>query len=108
MAKNIWVVTWGTANMEGTDGEENASAFCGCVGVFTDKANAQKNMTTYKNTFIAELTEDLDEDDATREEIEETLEVYGSENDEYYEIDYNIFGKSYEVYIRLEEMNLNA
>lgn len=104
----LWVVTWGTANIEGLEGEETSSAFCGCVGVFSDKASAQKNMTAYKNKFIAELTEDLDEDDATREEIEGTLEVYGSENDEYYEIDYNIFGKSYEAYIRLEEMKLNA
>lgn len=104
MEKNLWVVTWGTSCMEGPEDEATADAFCGCVGIFVDKETALKNMTAYKNRFTAELISDLDEDDVTRDEITETLEVYGSEQEEYYEIDYNIFGRSYECYIRLEEM----
>lgn len=107
MDKNkLYVVTWGTACMEGPEDEATADAFCGCVGIFSNELEAKRQMTAYKDDFIYELTEDLDEDDATREEIEGTLEVYGSEKEEYYEIDYNIFGKSYECYVRLEEKEI--
>ena len=102
----LWVVTCGTAGIEGTEEDLRADAFCSCVGIFTDKDVALKNMTAYKDTFIKELVEELDEDDVVREEIESSLETYGSEKEEYYEVDYNVYGHPYECYIRIEEVDL--
>ena len=96
----LYVVTWGTASV--TD-EGAGSAYCGCVGCFTDRTAALGEMTKYKDSYVKSLIEDV-EDEEEREEIENSIKVYGSETEEYYEVDFTITDSASEHFIRIEEI----
>jgi hypothetical protein len=103
----FFVVTFGTAKHSEGPYEELLDAYCSCVGVFTDKTKALKEMTTYKDTFISDLIEDYknaydDEEDA--DELIDMIKTYGSETDDYYEIDFvDQLGRHEQCYIHVEE-----
>ena len=103
MSKNkLWVLTFGNAS---SDDDENANAFCGCVGIFNSELEAKRQMTAFKDDFIFGLTDELeDEDDIA--EIKNSIKVYGSEKEEFYEVDYTVDDITAECYIRIEEKEI--
>ena len=90
----LWVVTFGTANVSD---EGAVNTYCGCIGIFKDKPAAVKAMTDYKDEFVKELFADEDVSDVM---------VYGSDAEDYYEIDYESYDAPHEGYIRLEEVSI--
>lgn len=101
MKNVLYVVTWGNASV--TD-EGNGCAYCGCLGCFTSKQKALKEMTKYKDSYIRELINEV-EDEEDRLELIESIQVYGGEYEEYYEIDYTYRDNmTTEHYIRLQEI----
>lgn len=104
MEKNnvVYTVTWGRACSGGEEGLHDA--FCGCEGVFTDKEKALKKMTAYKDEFIEHLLDDEDLDEEELQKLKDSIEVYGSETEEYYEIDYKSWDDTNELYVKIDEL----
>jgi hypothetical protein len=112
MNKNkLYVVTYGAATYgEGPVDIEGIrlDANCGCVGIFLNKEDAQKEMTKFKDSLLDEITKnhkDSYDDESYSLALTQKTQVYGSESEEYYEIDYVIdFTYNYAQYfIRIEE-----
>lgn len=101
MKTKLYLIIWGTANV---DDHGAASTYCGCEKYFYSKTKALKALTEYKDAFVKSLFEDADEDE--RAYIEDTLYIYGSEQEEYYEIDYTIYDCPSEHYVRLQEIEI--
>ena len=100
MENKIYLVIWGSAR---PDDRGAASAYCGCDGAFFDKQEALKALTAEKDAYIKSILDDA-EDEEMREEYEGSIQVYGSEHEEYYEIDFTIDDDTSEHYIRISEV----
>ena len=101
MIKKIWVVSW--ARALGGD-ETQVDAYAGTEGAYTEFGDALKALTKCKDELVSGIYEGIvDMEDKDRLEIQ----VYGSEHEEYYEIDYTAMDEtSIEYYIGLQEVNL--
>jgi hypothetical protein len=104
--KTIYVITFGRACPGDT--EDVYDAFAECNGAYTDKDRALKALTATKDEFVKELREEQDIDNTlTGADITVAYKVYGSEAEEYYEIDFEDGdGALCEIYIKLSEVNL--
>lgn len=101
--KKIWVVSWARA-LGGN--ETPVDAYAGTEGAYTSFGDALKAMTHCKDEFLKEIIAAV-EDSRDREVLEAGLRVYGSEREEYYEIDYtNPNNLPIEIYISVRETNL--
>lgn len=100
MENKIYLVIWGDAKV--TD-RGDASAYCGCEGAFLDKKDALKALTIEKDAYIKSILDDAD-DEEMHEEYENGIQVYGSESEEYYEIDITVGDNMSELYIRISEI----
>ena len=101
MKTDLYLIIWGNANI---DDRGASCAYCGCDKYFYNKEKALKALTTYKDNYIRELLEDADEEE--RFEIEDSIRVYGSEQEEYYEIDYMIFDTLSELYVKIQKIEV--
>ena len=100
MENKIYLVIWGDAKV---NDRGDASAFCGCEGAFFDKKEALKVLTAEKDAYIKNILDDADAEDV-REKYENGIQVYGSEREEYYEIDITVDDNTSELYIRISEV----
>ena len=100
MENKIYLVIWGSAR---PDDRGAANAYCGCDGAFLDKKDALKALTIEKDAYIESILDDAD-DEETREKYEKGIQVYGSESEEYYEIDITVDEYTSEHYIRISEV----
>ena len=100
----VYTVTWGQASSGGR--ESLHDAFCGCDGVFTDKEKALKKMTAFKDEFIEHLLDDKDLDEEELQILKNSIGVYGSEKEEYYEVDYPSYDDVNEIYIKIDEITV--
>lgn len=100
MENKIYLVIWGSAR---PDDRGAANAYCGCDGAFFDKQKALKALTIEKDAYIKSILDDAD-DEETREKYENSIQVYGSEQEEYYEIDITVDDDTSEHYIRISEV----
>jgi hypothetical protein len=100
----LYVVCWGNAAQ---DDDANSKAFCGIHGVYLTEAEAKKGLLESKNDFLAELLDNPDLDEEERQELEDTIKVYGSVDDDYFEIDYENGISTAELYIKIETKDLN-
>jgi flavin-dependent dehydrogenase len=100
MIKKIWVVSW--ARALGGD-EIKADAYAGTEGAYTSFGDALKALTKCKDELISGIYEGIE--DPEDKELE--IQVYGSEHEEYYEINYTTPDDTLiEFYIGLQEVNL--
>ena len=97
----LYIVCWGSA---GQDDDGNSKAFCGVHGIYTDKPAALKGLVECKDVCYDEIVNNPDYDDYDAEQAKLTTRVYGSEAEEYFEIDYELADVTNEIYIRLEEV----
>jgi hypothetical protein len=97
--KTLYIVCWGNA---GQDDDGNSKAFCGVHGVYTNKLDALKGLVECKDVCYDEV---IQTDDSEELEYNKSrTRVYGSEAEEYFEIDYDFADATNEIYIRLEEV----
>lgn len=94
--EKIYIVHWGSA---GSDDDGNAKAFCGVYGVYTSRSAALKGLVECKDEFVQSTTEFVGDDAFDILNIQ----IYGSETDEYFEIDYDVDDTPCEVYITISE-----
>ena len=103
--EKLYIVCWGSGS---ADDDGCAHAYCGVQGIYRDKVSALKALVAYKDETYNEIINDLDPDGEFPDIISEAnLQVYGSEAEEYFEIDYIIGTELCELYIKLEEKELN-
>lgn len=94
--EKIYIVHWGSA---GSDDDGSAKAFCGVHGVYTSKSAALNGLTECKDAMIQSTTEYVGDEAFDILNIH----IYGSENEEYFEIDYMIDDTPCEIYITISE-----
>ena len=101
--EKLYAVCWGSGS---TDDRGNAHAYSGIVGVYRNKDDAKKALETYKDETLEEVYEDLDPD-GDYPGLRAEVQVYGSINEEYFEIDYTLGTEPVEIYIGISETTLN-
>jgi hypothetical protein len=99
--KKLFIVCWGSA---GQDDDGNSKAFCGVHGVYTDKPAARKGLVECKDVCYDEVIQTDDPEEL--EYNKSRTKVYGSEAEEYFEIDYDFADVTNELYIKIDEVNL--
>lgn len=95
----VYVVCWSAA---GQDDDGNSKAFAGVHGVYVFEDDAKKGLEECKNDIYREITENPDYDEEDMAEVMASTQVYGSVNDDYFEIDYDLGGVPSEIYIKIE------
>jgi hypothetical protein len=98
--ENLYIVHWGSA---GSDDDGNAKAFCGVHGVYTSKSKALEGLVECKEQFYEEIVHNPDYDEEDRELAQVNCSIYGSEKEEYFELDYFIGDTPCELYITITE-----
>lgn len=95
----VYVVCWSSA---GQDDDGNSKAYCGVHGVYAFEDDAKKGLEECKNDIYREVTENPDYDEEDMAEVMASTKVYGSVNDDYFEIDYTMGDVPCEIYITLQ------
>lgn len=96
--KKIYIVCWGSA---GQDDDGNSKAFCGVHGVYTSKEDALKGLVECKDVLYDEVVQSDDPEEL--EYNKSCARIYGSEAEEYFEIDYCFADTMNELYITITE-----
>lgn len=100
--EKIYVVCW--ANSYQNDWG-NCSANVGVDGVFTSLDSAKLALEKSKQEFLDEqVYTDLSEEE--REDLKVSIQVYGSVEEGYFEIDYDSFGIRSEIRIEIIEKEI--
>lgn len=98
---NMYIVCCGASSC---DDHGNAHANVGIHGVYTTRAGARIALVECKDQIIQETKHDLDPDGEFPEALDDLdIKVYGSEQEEYFEIDYTIGTDPCEVCIKIIE-----
>lgn len=101
--EKVYIVCW--ARALGGDGLP-VDASAGSDGVYINREQAIKALTKSKDEWISVIYENLD-DAEDKDMISKSLQVYGSEAEEFYEIDYTAPDDSLvEIHITLHETDL--
>jgi hypothetical protein len=95
----VYVVCWGSA---GQDDDGNSKAYAGVHGVFAFMDDAKRALEACKDEIYCEIVDNPDFDEEDREAVKASTHVYGSTNDDYFEIDYELGGVYAEIYIKIE------
>ena len=103
--KKLYVVCWGAAWV---DAEGNPTTFCGSHKVYATKAEALKGLVECKDQFYDEIVNNPDYDEYDVERAKQTTHVYGSEAEEYFEIDYDWLDSTNEIQIKIDEVNMEV
>lgn len=99
MKTKLYLIIFGTAT---TDEKGVCSAYCGCEKYFYSRVKALKALTEAKDSYIKDF-----KDNATEVNYEDCIQVYGSEQEEYYEVDITINDDNMsECYFRLQEIEI--
>ena len=96
--EKIYIVHWGSA---GQDDDGNSKAFCGIHGVYKTKSEALNGLVECKDVMYDEVVQS--EDPEELEYNKSRTHVYGSETEEYFEIDYDFADVTNEIYITISE-----
>lgn len=101
--KTVYVVCWGNASQ---DDDGNSAAYSGVHGVYCFPDDAKKGLADCKEEILKELTEDPNLAEEDKQEIRSTVQVYGSVQDDFFEIDYETGGIPCEIYIHIVKKEL--
>lgn len=96
--EKLYIVHWGSAF---SDDRGNAKAYCGVHGVYTSKDEALKGLVECKDVTYDEVVQN--EDEETLQYAIDNTKVYGSEAEEYFEIDYDFGAGPCEIHIKISE-----
>lgn len=96
----VYTVNWARAMIN----EGPVDAFAGCDGVFKSAEDALSALERSKDEFIDDILEDLDNDDKLS--VVESMHVYGSKDEGYFEIDYTAPNETQiEIYISVNAVD---
>ena len=98
MFERLYIVHWGSAF---SDDDGNAKAYCGIHGVYTSKSAALKGLVECKEVTYDEVVQN-EEPEMLQYAIDNT-QVYGSVEEEYFEIDYDFGAGPCEIRITISE-----
>ena len=101
----VYIVCYGSAS---SDDDGNARAYGNVHGVYLNLDDAKKGLEECKNECYDEIVNNPDFDDEDREYAEVNTSVYGSTNDDYFELDYFIGDTPCEIYIQLVEKEITG
>ncbi len=96
--EKLYIVHWGSAF---SDDDGNAKAYCGVHGVYTTKPAALKGLVECKDVIYDETVQNEEPD--MLEYAKANTRVYGSEAEEYFEIDHDFGAGPCEIYIKISE-----
>lgn len=96
--KNVYIVCWGSASQ---DDRGNAKAYSSVHGVYASLDDAKKGLEECKNECYDEIVNNPDYDEEAREYEKVNTSVYGSVEEDYFEIDYFLGDTPCELYINL-------
>jgi hypothetical protein len=92
----LYIVCWASASL---DDDDNNHAFGNVHGVYQFPDDAKKGLVECKDEFIEEILNNPDYEETDREFTEADINVYGSAEDDYFEIDYASGENFNEIYI---------
>lgn len=101
--KKIFIVHWSQGELS----DENCiSSYGGIHGVYSSKTDAVKALVECKDGVVSDLIESVEGD--TEEERDKILDldIYGSEAEEYFEVDYSSWYGRNEIYIGITEKEI--
>lgn len=94
----VFNVVWG----RGAYTEDNTvNTYAGVHGTYFAEADAKKGLEECKQEFFDEVLNNPDLSDDDKESFRHNVQVYGSVNDDYFEIDYTVDDRPVEIYIQL-------
>ena len=99
----VFIVGWATASQ---DDNGNCSAYGNVHGVYTNYIDAKKGLVGLKDEFYNEIVNNPDYNEEDVAKAKDSTEVYGSVEEEYFEIDYESWDIKNEVRIYLEEKEI--
>ena len=101
--EKLFIVCWGSA---GQDDDLNSRAFCGVHGLYKSLPDAKNGLLECKNQMYSEVVDNPDYEEEERDNAKATTQVYGSVDEDYFEIDYSIGDVRCEIHIKIEEVTL--
>ena len=101
----VYVVCWASGWQ---DDRGNTQTNSGVYGVYDSLEKAQTGIEEYKNIFIEELEASVVDSDSAEEEVREALDdmdiqIMGSSEACYFEIDYNSWDTRSEMHISIRD-----
>jgi hypothetical protein len=108
MNMKVYIVHWGSGTV---DDDGNTSSYCGVHSVHTSLESAKKALVQCKDETIADLEapfiEDAESEEEKQEQLDElNIQVYGSEAEDYFEIDYDSWDVKNEIYVGITEKEI--
>ena len=94
--ERLYVVHWGSASQ---DDDGNANAYTGIHGIYRTIAEAQNALVECKDITYDEVVQN--EDEETLQYAIDNTKVYGSVEEGYFEIDYDLGAGPCEIYITI-------
>lgn len=91
----VLTVVWSTGSC---DDHGNAHSFAGVHGIYKSEESAKRGLKECKDETLYDIYQSLDPDEELPS-IREEVQVYGSVDDGYFEIDYTLGTEPVEVYI---------
>jgi hypothetical protein len=100
--EKLYIVCWGLGSC---DDQGRAHSYCGIWGVFKTKESALEGLVKCKDEMYNEILTDIDPDGEFPDLVDDAdIQVYGSEKDEQFEIDYSLGIEPCELTIKIEEV----
>lgn len=96
----VYVVCWACASQ---DDSGNCSANGGVHGVYTDHEKARVGLIECKEEMYNEIVYNPDYDENDIKNMKDNVEVYGSSDQDYFEIDYESWDIPNEIRIEIVE-----
>ena len=103
--EKIYTVCWGSA---GQDDYGNSKAFSGVFGAYVSKEAAERALEDCKVEMYNEVVNDDSFAGCDERCIKDSVKVYGSVEEGYFEIYYNVCDFIYEIYINIVETTLRT
>jgi hypothetical protein len=100
----VYTVFWSTGSC---DDHGCAHAFGGVHGIYKSEESAQRGLEECKQDILADIYADLDPDNELPD-IRNEVQIYGSVEDGYFEIDYTLGTEPVEVYIGIVDSYVQA
>ena len=99
----VYIVCWGSA---GQDDDGNSKAYTNVHGVYNFLDDAKKGLVECKDECYNEIVNNPDYDEEDRILASINTSVYGSVNDDHFEIDYFLGDVPCEIYINLVQQTV--
>lgn len=101
----VYVVCWSNSTQ---DDDGAAQAFCGVFGVYRFIDDAKAGLEECKEDFIEETVNNPDFSEEDREYAASHLQIYGSTEDDYFEIDYATGDTTSQLYMHIVEKEIKG